>query len=128
MYTKLKTAIAVAAAAILAAIPTEAKSQDTQPNVGRSYANHPVSISSDCECLVFSSMDWFSTVSVHNAETGETVLRMNVRVRDRNEPSQLLFVDFSGWPKSEYVIVLKGGHRAETVKLFVSDNGFMLVE
>lgn len=128
MYTKLKTIIAAAAAATLAAIPTDAKPQDGTAHDQQMYTSRPVSVSMDCECLVFSSMDWFSTVSVHDTETGETMLRMNVRQRDRGETSQLLFVDFSGWPESEYAIVLKGGRRTETVKLFVSDGGSMLVE
>lgn len=118
----------ISAAVLLSLAALDAAPQTPVEIVEVGQGQPPVTVASDCRCLIFSSMDWFSSVRIYDTETGRNIYRSSIRLRDRSETSQLVFVDFSEWPNSEYAIVLKGDGRTETARLVISDDRCILVE
>lgn len=78
--------------------------------------------------FVFSSMDWYRTVSVYDADNGATVMRMNVKKEARKQTSQLVFVPLSFFAGGDYIIVLRKGKYSRAFRMLVHDGTVILGE
>lgn len=79
------------------------------------------------QSLVFSSIEWYNTVIIAGAETGEVVRRVNLKRESRRQDSQLVFVYYGDLPVGEYVVVAKKGKRQATCKLLVGKYNVILM-
>ena len=79
------------------------------------------------ESFVFSSVEWYNTVVIANAETGKVVKRVNLKRESRRQNSQLVFVYYGDLPIGEYVVVAKKGKTQVTCKLLIGKYNAILI-
>ena len=80
------------------------------------------------QSFVFSSMDWYRTVSVYDADNGATVMRMNVKREARKQVSQLVFVPLSFFAEGDYIILLRKGKAVRAFRMFIHEGVVILGE
>ena len=106
------------------ALPAEATKPDTLAKEHPSWVFNTVPYE---QSLVFSSVEWYNTVIVADAETGKVVRRVNLKRESRRQNSQLVFVFYGDLPVGEYAVVAKNGKRHVSCKMLVGKYNVILI-
>ena len=123
--SRIKTMAAAAVIAVMSCLTVSAAQHDSVKVVN---STEWLTVTRDGSALVFSSLDWYRTVSVYGCDDGRLEHRISMRKESRKQVSQLLFMDLGMFSEGDYVIVIRNGARRAMFRMFVYEDVIVLYD